>query len=203
MASEFEGMVYVVDDDAGVLDAVEEMVRGAGLRAKCFREAGEFLRCVSDSDPGCVVLDVRLADRDGLEVLELLKARRCRLPTIVITGYGDVPMAVRAMKLGALTFLEKPIEPKELLDEISKAVSVVRLRARATYLPELPNVELTGGERRIISCLMRGLTDAEMATEFDVSRRTLRLWKKDLFSKCGVTSRRQLLEQVFEARACS
>jgi two-component system response regulator FixJ len=199
MAIDFEGTVYVVDDDAGVLDAAGEMVRGAGLRAKCFRGAEEFLQSVSESDIGCVVLDVRIPDRNGLEVLELLRARRCHLPAIVITGYGDVSMAVRAMKLGALTFLEKPFDPKQLLEEICKAVALVRLRARATAAPEFPNLQLTDSERRIVSGLMRGLTDAEMAAEFDVSRRTLQLWKKGLFQKCGVSSRRELLEQIFDS----
>jgi two-component system, LuxR family, response regulator FixJ len=197
MAIDPPATVYVVDDDVGVLDATEEMVRGAGLQAKCFKEAEEFLRSVPSDERACIVLDVRIPDRDGLEVLELLRTRRCRLPAIVVTGYGDVPMAVRAMKLGAITFLEKPLEPKQLLNEILKAIALVSLRARSAA-PELPHLDLTQSERRVISGLMRGLTDAEMAAEFDVSRRTVQHWKKGLFQKCGVSSRRQLLEQLLD-----
>ena len=146
------------------------------------------------------MLDVRIPDRDGLEVLELLRARQCRLPAIVITGHADVPMAVRAMKLGALNFLEKPLQPRELLDEIRKAVALAALRNRAEALPGLPELNFSASERRIIAGLMRGLTDSEMAAELDVSRRTLQHRKKGLFDKCGVRSRRELLERLLDSK---
>jgi FixJ family two-component response regulator len=200
VASGFDGTVYFVDDDADVLDAAAELLRGTGLWARCFRTADEFLRSISPSDTGCVVLDVRIRDRDGLEVLQQLNARHYHLPVIVITGYGDVPMAVRAMKLGALAFLEKPLEPRALLDEIVKALALARRRGQTPDGRGFLDVELTDDEQRIISGLKRGRTDAEMAAELDVSRRTVQLWKKALFRKCGVVSRRQLLERLFERK---
>jgi two-component system response regulator FixJ len=190
--------VFVVDDDPGVLDAAEEMIRGAGLRPKCFRASEEFLHSISASDAGCVVLDLRLPILDGFQVLERLRAKQCHLPAIVVTGYGDIPTAVRAMQLGAVTFLEKPFQPKVLLAEIQKAVALDRQSPESRLMNETNGSEFTDSERRLISGLMRGLTDAEMAGEIDVSRRTVQHWKKRLFDKVGVGCRRELLERLFD-----
>lgn len=190
--------VFVVDDDPGVLDAAEEMIRGAGFLPQCFRASEEFLHSISASDRGCVVLDLRLPVLDGFQVLERLRAKQCHLPAIVVTGYGDIPTAVRAMQLGAVTFLEKPFQPKVLLAEIQKAVALDRQSPESRLINETNHPEFTDSERRLISGLMRGLTDAEMAAEIDVSRRTVQHWKKRLFNKVGVGCRRELLERLFD-----
>jgi two-component system response regulator FixJ len=187
--------VFVVDDDPGVLDAAEELIRGVGLGPRCFRSAEEFLKTVSDADRGCLVLDLRLPQRDGFEVLEELRMRHSPLATIVITGHGDVPAAVRAMQLGAMTFLEKPFRPKALLAEIDRAI---KLAAEAVPAPPQNDWQFTNAERKLVSGLMRGLTDAEVAEELDLSRRTVQYRKKDLFDRVGVNSRREFLERLLE-----
>jgi two-component system response regulator FixJ len=187
--------VFVVDDDPGVLDAAEELIRGVGLGPRCFRSAEEFLKTVSDADRGCLVLDLRLPQRDGFEVLEELRMRHSPLATIVITGHGDVPAAVRAMQLGAMTFLEKPFRPKALLAEIDRAI---KLAAEVVPAPPQNDWQFTDAERKLVSGLMRGLTDAEVAEELDLSRRTVQYRKKELFDRVGVNSRREFLERLLE-----
>jgi two-component system, LuxR family, response regulator FixJ len=187
--------VFVVDDDPGVLDAAEELIRGVGLGPRCFRSSEEFLKTVSDADRGCLVLDLRLPQRDGFEVLEELRMRHSPLATIVITGHGDVPAAVRAMQLGAMTFLEKPFRPKALLAEIDRAI---KLAAEAVPAPPQNDWQFTDAERKLVSGLMRGLTDAEVAEELDLSRRTVQYRKKELFDRVGVNSRREFLERLLE-----
>jgi len=194
MAIDFDETVYLVDDDPGVLDAASELVQAAGLRAKCFQTSRDFLGSITESEKGCVVLDVRIPDLNGFEVLQKLKTGHHRLPVIVITGYGSIPMAVHSMKLGALSFLEKPFHPKQLLAEILSAFSQVRQDSESTAVPDSTQFDLTETERSIAWGLMRGLTDAEMAAETDVSRRTVQFRKSRLFNKFGVNSRRELLE---------
>jgi len=199
----FDETVYVVDDDPAVLDAVDEMVRAAGLRSRCFRDPEEFLRSVSSADIGCLILDVQIPGIDGFEVLARLKTKQCCLPAIMITGYGDIPMTVRALKTGAFTFLEKPFKPRELLAEIRNAIATAKQRSATTLTYKLFHLELTQSECAIISGLMRGLTDAELADEVDVSRRTIQLRKSRLFCKLGVRTRRELLEGLVDREILS
>jgi FixJ family two-component response regulator len=199
----FDETVYVVDDDPAVLDAVDEMVRGAGLRSKCFRDPEEFLRSVSNADIGCLILDVRIPGIDGFEILARLKTKQCRLQAIMITGYGDVPMTVRALKMGALTFLEKPFKPRELLAEVRNAIATAKQGPATTLTYKLIQLDLTQSEYAIMSGLMRGLTDAELADEVDVSRRTIQLRKSRLFRKFGVRTRREFLEGLVDRESLS
>jgi FixJ family two-component response regulator len=193
-------IVYIVDDDSAVLDAVDEMVRGAGLRSTCFHHPAEFLRSVSTAAVGCLILDVRIPGTGGFEFLAELKAKQFRLPAIMITAYGDVPMSVRALRMGAFGFLEKPFKPRELLEEIRSAFAAAKKLAATTLPHELFHLNLTQSESEIVSGLIRGLTDAEMADEIDVSRRTIQLRKSRMFRKFGVRSRREFLEGLFERK---
>ena len=116
------GTVYVVDDDLAVRDSVKWLVESVGLTVRTFASAREFLDAYRDTGPGCLVLDLRMPGISGIETQEMLQEHGIDLPVIIVTGHGDVPVAVRAMKLGAVDFLEKPCNDHQLLERIQRSL---------------------------------------------------------------------------------
>jgi CheY-like chemotaxis protein len=118
--------VYIVDDDLAVLEAIDKIVRGLGLRSKCFSDSEEFVTSISSGDTGCLILDIHMPHLDGFQVLEQLEAKQCHVSAIIITADADVPMKVLALGKGARAFLQKPFDPRTLVAEIQGAIGSKR-----------------------------------------------------------------------------
>ncbi len=188
--------VFVVDDDAAVRDSIAELVESVGLRCELHASAPSFLQAFDPERPGCLVLDVRMAEMSGLALQERLNALQARIPVIVLTGHGDVPMAVQALKAGAVDFLQKPYREQALLDSIHAALAVdaAGRRARAgsdDFAQRLST--LTTREREVFDQLLAGRTSKEIASALGISPRTAEAHRRNLLQKFGVGSVKALL----------
>lgn len=191
-----EQWVFVVDDDADVRDSVAELLDSVGLRAECHASARAFLDAYDAERSGCLVLDVRMAGMSGLELQQRLIAMGAELPVILLTGHGDVPMAVEAMKAGALDFLQKPYRDQSLLDAINRALSADAAarcadgdRTRVVQCTET----LTEREKAILARVRLGKTSKQIAQELNISPRTAEVHRRNLLRKFNVGSTRELL----------
>ena len=192
-----EPTVFLVDDDPAVIAALREIVGLLGLRALAYRSASEFLESFQPSGPGCLVLDVRMPGMSGLELQKELLARGIQLPTIIITGFGDVRIAVDAMKAGAVEFLEKPFRTQELCDHIQKAVQRdtadwQQRQQREQVREQLAS--LTRGEKEVLNMVVAGKTNRAIAEQLGLSIRTIEDRRARLMRKLGATSRADLME---------
>lgn len=188
--------VFIVDDDAAVRDSIAELVESVGLRAEPYASAPVFLKAFRPERPGCLVLDVRMAELSGLELKERLNAMEARIPVIVLTGHGDVPMAVWALKAGAVDFLQKPYREQALLDSINAALSIDAADRRAQagaddYKQCLAT--LTPREREVFDSLLAGKTSKEIASALNISPRTAEAHRRNLLQKFGVGSAKELM----------
>ena len=192
--------VVVIDDDEAVLDSLRVLLELEGFSVTTFERAGTFLQDYEGKLPGCLVTDVRMADMDGLELLQALATRGPLPPVIVITGHGEVPMAVQAMKLGARDFLEKPFAPHTLLASIRAALSAAA-RPAATTDPEVGRrVELlTPREREVLEQLVIGRSNKGIARELAISPRTVEIHRARVMEKMRAESRSQLVRMAFAA----
>jgi FixJ family two-component response regulator len=195
--------VFVVDDNVGVRKSVRALLESAGLAVETFASGQEFLAAHDPERPGCLVLDVRLRNASGLDLQDELRRRKAMLPVIVLTGHGNVPTSVRALKAGAFDFLQKPVPPTMLLERIRAAIEVDR-QARAATTERAPVIErlarLTPREREVMELLVAGRTSKEIATALDVSVRTVEGHRRMVFSKMQVSSAAQLVRTVLSAR---
>jgi FixJ family two-component response regulator len=167
--------VYVIDDDVQMRDALHLLLTTAGLSARTFDSAEAFLASTADQPPLCIVLDVRLPGMSGLSLLEELGRRRQRSLVIIITGHGDVPMAVAAMKPGAFHFIEKPFDPQALLDSVEEALDHSNvLEEEHGQVAEVEGYlrSLTPREKEIMALLVEGMPSKLMATRLGISTRT-------------------------------
>jgi two-component system, LuxR family, response regulator FixJ len=183
--------VFVVDDDAGARESVVALVGLKGLRAQGFASAEEFLAQYDPSQNGCVVIDVRMAGMSGLELLGTLKARKSSLPVVVITGYADVPMAVRAMQEGAVTFLEKPCGEQELWQAISQALEIEKnqhAQRKQRAETEARLAALTEDELEVLRRLLAGHANKRIASDLDIGLRTVELRRSNIMKKMQATS---------------
>jgi FixJ family two-component response regulator len=186
-----EPIVYVVDDDAGARAAIESLLRSVGLRFEMFGSANEFLERDRPDVPSCLVLDVRLPGMSGLEFQRDLAARNVPIPIIFITGHGDIPMSVEAMKAGALEFLTKPFRGQVLLDAIQNAIERDRAaRQEQGRLAELRRrlKTLTPREREVMRHVIAGLLNKQIAAELGASERTIKIHRGNLIRKMGAES---------------
>jgi two-component system, LuxR family, response regulator FixJ len=195
--------VFVVDDNAGVRNSLRALLESAGLAVATYASGEEFLAAYDPERPGCLVLDVRLRQSSGLDLQDDLRRRKAMLPIIVLTGHGNVPTSVRALKAGAVDFLQKPAPPKLLLERIRAALDSDRqTRAltteRADVLEQLAH--LTPREREVMELLIAGKTSKEIAVAMKVSVRTIEGHRRMVLSKMNVSSAAQLVRTVLSAR---
>jgi len=181
-----EPLVYVVDDDAAARAAIQSLLHSVGLRAETFGSAQEFLASYRPDTPACLVLDVRLPGVGGLDFQRDLAARNVPLPIIFITGHGDIPMSVEAMKAGALEFLTKPFRGQVLLDAIHKAIERDRAaRHEQSKVAELRQRldTLTPREREVMQLVISGLLNKQIAAELGASERTVKIHRGQVMRK--------------------
>jgi FixJ family two-component response regulator len=196
--------VFVVDDNVGVRKSLRALLESAGLAVETYASGQEFLAAYDPQRAGCLVLDVRLRHASGLDLQDELRRRKAMLPIIVLTGHGNVPTSVRALKAGAIDFLQKPVPPTELLQRIRAAIEIDR-QARAATTERAPVIErlarLTPREREVLELLVTGHTSKEIAAALTVSVRTVEGHRRMVFSKMQVSSATQLVRIVMSARA--
>jgi FixJ family two-component response regulator len=191
-----EPTVYIVDDDPDMRDSLRWLLKTVGLRTVTFPSAAELLRGFTGGGPACLVLDVRMPGTSGLDLLEEMTARGLKTPVLFITAHADVPMAVRAMKSGAVEFLEKPFNGQVLLEKVQRAVKDDADRlARQAHLDEVrARLEtLTGKEREVLRMIRDGRPNKEIATRLEVTPRAVELRRASLMRKLGVSSLPELL----------
>jgi FixJ family two-component response regulator len=186
-----ESVVYVIDDDAGARTAIQSLLESVGLRAATFGSAQEFLASRRPDAPACLVLDVRLPGVSGLDFQRDLAARNIAIPIIFITGHGDIPMSVEAMKAGALEFLTKPFRGQALLDAIQKALERDRAaRHEQSRVAQLHQrlATLTPREREVMQLVISGLLNKQIAGELGASERTVKIHRGQVMRKMQAES---------------
>jgi RNA polymerase sigma factor (sigma-70 family) len=179
--------VFVVDDDDALRDSVRVLLGSAGLASEGFSSAQQFLERYRGA-PGCVLLDVRMPGMSGLRLQDELAARRVRTPVVFVTGHGDVPMAVEAIKKGALDFIEKPYRDDDLLERVRRALEVDAEQRRVESLFE----RLTQREREVLEHMLAGRTGRAMAEALGVSAKTIEFHRARIMQKLGVRTREEL-----------
>jgi len=189
--------VFVVDDDPSIRKSLNLLLSSAGYGVKTFASAKEFLESERDSPgPACLVLDVKMPGLSGLDLQKELKSRNYDLPIIFITGHGDIPMSVQAMKKGAVDFLPKPFDDDDLLDAVKEAF-LKESQARAD-LDEQKHImqrldSLTPRENEVLSYLITGMLNKQIAYELNISERTVKAHRKQVLDKMGVDSIAELV----------
>jgi two-component system, LuxR family, response regulator FixJ len=198
-----EVRVYLVDDEAAVRRSVGFMLKTSGYDVETFESGEDFLKAAGHLAPGCVLLDVRLGGMDGLAVQQAMKDRGIVLPVVIITGHGDVALAVRAMKAGAVDFLEKPFEKAALIASIENAQRRNEGREELARLADQARAQLnalTPRERDVLNGLVEGQSNKVIAYDLGISPRTVEIHRANLMSKLGVHSLSDALKIAFTAR---
>jgi FixJ family two-component response regulator len=188
--------IVVIDDDASVRRALENLFRSVGFDVELFGSPQEFLHSERPDRPGCIVLDVRFPGRSGLDMQRDLAAADAQLPIIFITGYGDIPMSVRAMKAGAIEFLTKPFRDQDLLDAVGAALEKDRTRrAGELRLAELRGrfTTLTARERQVMAMVVTGRLNKQIAGELGVSEMTVKMHRRQVMRKMQAAGVAQLV----------
>jgi two-component system response regulator FixJ len=194
-----ESIVYIVDDDQAVRRSLEMLLTAIGLHAKPCASCEEFLAQYDPLQTGCLVLDIRLPGMDGLQLLSILSERDCSLPTIIVTGHGDVSMTVEAFKHGAVDFIQKPYREQDLLISIKKAIRKSETELfKAAQKKELMDKinSLSGRERLVLSMITEGNTDKQIAAQLGVSQRAIAHHRLALMGKFDVSCAIKLVTLV-------
>lgn len=184
-------IVFVVDDDVSVRESLEPLIRRAGWKPETFSSARDFLSRIRDETPSCLVLDVELPDLNGLEVQERVAANRTEMPIIFITGHGDIPMSVRAMKAGAAEFLTKPFERDVLLAAIRRAIErsrVALVQASELKLLNQHYASLTPREREVLVWVVSGLLNKQVGAELGMTEATVKAHRGQVMQKMKADS---------------
>jgi two-component system response regulator FixJ len=202
MSSE-ERIVHLVDDDASVRRSVGFMLKTSVHQVQTYESGAELLKSSSQLERGCILLDIRMPGMDGLEVQQALQEKGVGLPVIIMTGHGDVGLAVKAMKAGAVDFIEKPFEKMTLLsslDEGFRRISQREVTGERRKDAEVKLQALTPRERDVLNGLAHGLPNKTIAYDLGISPRTVEIHRANLMTKLGVRSLSEALRIAFAAR---
>ena len=199
-----DGVVHLIDDDDAVRQALSFMLTAAGFAVRVYDSATTFLDVLPTVQPGCVVTDVRMPGIDGLELQRRLKALQIGLPVIIMTGHGDVPLAVEAMKAGAVDFIEKPFSDTALLSAIR--IAAVRHTKDSRRGEEIASIKgrlttLTARETEVLDGLVSGLPNKTIAYDLNISARTVEVHRANLMAKMGAGSLSELVRMTFVVRS--
>ena len=199
-----EPLVYVVDDDEAVRDSLTLLLKAVGLASQAFSSAADFLNDYDPEQHGCLVADIRMPGMSGLDLQDELNRRGAPIPLIFITGHGDVPMAVDAMKSGALDFVEKPFRDQDLLDRVHQALTWDKER-QIENLKTLAIRErlatLTPRETEVMQCVVQGQANKVIAMDLGLSQRTVEIHRARVMGKMGVRSVAKLVRAVEAAKS--
>ena len=199
-------VVMVVDDDAGVRNAMRSLLKSVGLVAALYPSAQDFLAAYDPTQPGCLVLDIRMPGMSGMELQQQLNLRGAVLPVIFMSGHGDIPMAVEAMQHGAFDFLQKPFRDQDLLDRIQKAIAKDGERRAALGERERIKVHLeslTDREREVMELMTQGKQNKAIAQDLGVSPRTIEIHRARVMEKMHAQSVAELVRMVLDLRGHS
>ena len=194
--------VYVIDDDAAMRDSLDFLLDSAGFNVTLFETAQQFLEALPALAFGCVISDVRMPGIDGIELLKRLRTLNSRFPIVVMTGHGDVPLAVEAMKLGAMDFLEKPFEDERLIAMIEAALRVAEPAAKSDAVAQdiaARVASLSPRERQVMDGLVAGLSNKLIAREYDISPRTIEVYRANVMTKMQAGSLSELVRLAMRA----
>jgi FixJ family two-component response regulator len=189
-------VVHIVDDDRDMRDSLAYLLRSVDIAVQVYGTAAEFLALYRPEQPGCLLFDVRMPDVSGLELYEQLVAQGVRVPVIFMTAYADVPMAVRALKSGAMEFLEKPFNRQVLLERVQRAIAddlVRRQEGEQWAEVELRLSDLTERERSVLDLVLTGLPNKAIASKLEITERTVELRRASLMKKLDVNSAIELI----------
>jgi RNA polymerase sigma factor (sigma-70 family) len=192
-------IVFIVDDDASVREALKNLIRSVGLHVELFGSATEFLETQRPDAPSCLVLDVRLPGISGLDLQRRLADANVHIPIIIITGHGDIPMSVRAMKAGAIEFLTKPFRDQDLLDAIQ--VALERSRTRRQREAEIAVLRerfesLSPRERDVVTKVVSGMLNKQIADEIGIAENTVKVHRSRAMEKMQAQSLADLVKMV-------
>lgn len=197
-----KGHVYVIDDDAAMRDSLNFLLDSAGFGVTLFDDAQTFLDALPGLTFGCVLSDVRMPGIDGIELLKRMKAQQSPFPILIMTGHGDVPLAVEAMKLGAVDFLEKPFEDDRLTVMIESAIRQAEPTARSEAVAQdiaARVASLSPRERQVMEGLIAGLSNKLIAREYDISPRTIEVYRANVMTKMQANSLSELVRLAMRA----
>lgn len=190
-------LVYIVDDDDAVRDALSLLVESAGYEVEAFETAVSALESCRKGPPDCIITDIRMPEMDGLEFQKKLSEGRIETPVIVITGHGDVPLAVRAMKAGAADFIEKPFTDEAILSSIRASMAPGRGKADGAVMERIDS--LTAREREVLEMLVFGHQNKMIAHRLDISPRTVEIHRSRVMEKMKVRSLPELVRTAMQA----
>ena len=197
-----KGNVYVIDDDEAMRDSLHFLLDSSGYQVRLFDTATSFLEALPKLEFGCVVSDVRMPGIDGIELLKRMKAANSMFPILIMTGHGDVPLAVEAMKLGAVDFLEKPFEDDRLTAMIETAIRQVQPAVKNEAVAhdiETRIATLSPRERQVMNGLIAGLSNKLIAREYDISPRTIEVYRANVMTKMQAGSLSELVRLAMRA----
>lgn len=185
------GIVYLVDDDAAILRALQRLIRSVGLEVETFGSANEFLKHDPPDGPACVVADIRMPGLSGLDLQKELQSSGLNIPVIFLTGHGTVPISVRAMKGGAVDFLQKPVDEQLLLDGIHRAIEIDKKERKERKRQDLLQSRLsslTTREREVFAQVIQGLLNKQIAFELGTSEKTIKVHRSRVMQKMQAAS---------------
>ena len=197
-------LVHVVDDDDAIRRSVGFALKTSGFQVRVYASGSELVKAAPDLEPGCILLDIRMPGMDGLEAQAALSAKGVTLPVIIMTGHGDVSLAVRAMKAGAVDFIEKPFQKAILLGAIEQGFARLNHSAanRGQAHEAAVNLQLlTPREREVLDGLAKGLPNKSIGYDLNISPRTVEIHRANLMSKLGVKSLSEALRIAFAAES--
>jgi two-component system response regulator FixJ len=192
-------VVYIVDDDEAVRQSLAFMLSSAGLAVRLYDSAHAFLDGLDDVQCGCLITDVRMPEMTGIELLHRVRQRACWLPAIVITGHGDVPLAVEAMKAGAIDFIEKPFDEQAILAAVETAIERGAGEDGDAAAVAARLASLSQRERQVLDGLIAGQPNKTIASELGISPRTVEVYRANLMAKMEAKSLSELIRMAIAA----